>query len=147
MNPRTSDLLNRLTESATIAMARKATEMKAQGIDVISLSLGEPDFDTPEEAALVYARHILRQRSGKTDANRLRWCYSRCRSSSLELQGYCSSRMMRKWCQPCSRASGLLDVCELLDGFDSGLLHLGHRIFVGAFFFACVLTIQPSNQI
>lgn len=49
MTPRTSDLLNRLTESATIAMARKATEMKAQGIDVISLSLGEPDFDTPEE--------------------------------------------------------------------------------------------------
>ncbi len=49
MNPRTSDLLNRLSESATIAMARKATEMKAQGIDVISLSLGEPDFDTPEE--------------------------------------------------------------------------------------------------
>ena len=48
MNPRTSDLLNRLSESATIAMARKATEMKAQGIDVISLSLGEPDFDTPE---------------------------------------------------------------------------------------------------
>ena len=29
-------------------MARKATELKAQGIDVISLSLGEPDFDTPE---------------------------------------------------------------------------------------------------
>ena len=48
MNPRTSDLLNRLSESATIAMARKAGEMKAQGIDVISLSLGEPDFDTPE---------------------------------------------------------------------------------------------------
>lgn len=48
MNPRTSDLLNRLSESATIAMARKASEMKAQGIDVISLSLGEPDFDTPE---------------------------------------------------------------------------------------------------
>ena len=48
MTPRTSDLLNRLSESATLAMARKATEMKAQGIDVISLSLGEPDFDTPE---------------------------------------------------------------------------------------------------
>lgn len=48
MTPRTSDLLNRLSESATIAMARKAAEMKAEGIDVISLSLGEPDFDTPE---------------------------------------------------------------------------------------------------
>jgi len=48
MTPRTSDLLNRLSESATIAMARKATELKEAGIDVISLSLGEPDFDTPE---------------------------------------------------------------------------------------------------
>jgi aspartate aminotransferase len=48
MEPRTSALLGRLSESATIAMARKAAELKASGIDVISLSLGEPDFDTPE---------------------------------------------------------------------------------------------------
>lgn len=48
MNNRTSDLLNSLSESATIAMAKMARELKAQGIDVISLSLGEPDFDTPE---------------------------------------------------------------------------------------------------
>ncbi len=43
-----SDRLNRLSESATIAMARKSRELKAQGIDVISLSLGEPDFNTPD---------------------------------------------------------------------------------------------------
>ena len=48
MEQQTSALLQRLSESATIAMARKAREMKDQGIDVISLSLGEPDFDTPE---------------------------------------------------------------------------------------------------
>ena len=48
MNNRTSDLLNSLSESATIAMAKMARELKAEGIDVISLSLGEPDFDTPE---------------------------------------------------------------------------------------------------
>ena len=47
MEHTTSDLLQRLSESATIAMARKARELKDQGIDVISLSLGEPDFDTP----------------------------------------------------------------------------------------------------
>ena len=47
MENRTSDLLNRLSESATIAMARMARELKASGVDVISLSLGEPDFDTP----------------------------------------------------------------------------------------------------
>jgi aspartate aminotransferase len=48
MVQRTSALLQRLTESATLAMARKAAELKAAGVDVISLSLGEPDFDTPE---------------------------------------------------------------------------------------------------
>jgi len=49
MEQTTSALLQRLSESATIAMARKARELKDQGIDVISLSLGEPDFDTPAE--------------------------------------------------------------------------------------------------
>ena len=48
MEQTTSALLQRLSESATIAMARKARELKDQGVDVISLSLGEPDFDTPD---------------------------------------------------------------------------------------------------
>ena len=43
-----SDRVNRLSESATIAMARKARELKSKGIDIISLSLGEPDFNTPD---------------------------------------------------------------------------------------------------
>ena len=43
-----SDRLNRLSESATLAMARMSRELKDQGKDVISLSLGEPDFDTPD---------------------------------------------------------------------------------------------------
>ena len=43
-----SDRINRLSESATIAMSRKSRELQAQGIDVINLSLGEPDFDTPD---------------------------------------------------------------------------------------------------
>ena len=37
-----------MEESATIAMSKKAREMKESGIDVISLSLGEPDFNTPD---------------------------------------------------------------------------------------------------
>ena len=49
MKKRTSDLINRLSESATLAMARMARELKASGVDIISLSLGEPDFDTPTE--------------------------------------------------------------------------------------------------
>ena len=43
-----SDRLNRLAESATLAMARMSRELKAKGHDVIALSLGEPDFDTPD---------------------------------------------------------------------------------------------------
>jgi aspartate aminotransferase len=43
-----ADRLNKLSESQTLAMARKSREMTAQGINVINLSIGEPDFDTPE---------------------------------------------------------------------------------------------------
>ena len=43
-----SDRLNRLAPSATLAMSQKSNEMKAQGVDVINMSVGEPDFNTPE---------------------------------------------------------------------------------------------------
>lgn len=43
-----SERLNRLAESATLAMARMSRELKAEGNDIIALSLGEPDFNTPE---------------------------------------------------------------------------------------------------
>ena len=48
MNTQLSNFLNRLEPSATLAMAQKSNELKAQGIDVINLSIGEPDFNTPE---------------------------------------------------------------------------------------------------
>ncbi|MBF0965011.1 MAG: pyridoxal phosphate-dependent aminotransferase, partial [Alloprevotella sp.] len=43
-----SDRLNRLAPSATLAMSQKSAELKAQGIDIINLSVGEPDFNTPD---------------------------------------------------------------------------------------------------
>ncbi len=43
-----SNRINNLPVSATLAMAAKARELKEQGIDIISLSLGEPDFNTPD---------------------------------------------------------------------------------------------------
>jgi aspartate aminotransferase len=43
-----SDRIKNMSESATLAMAAKAREFKEKGIDVISLSLGEPDFKTPK---------------------------------------------------------------------------------------------------
>lgn len=47
MNP-LSDRINNLSTSQTLAMAALARELKAQGKDIISLSLGEPDFNTPD---------------------------------------------------------------------------------------------------
>ena len=44
-----SDRLNRLSYSQTFVMSNKVREMKAAGIDVISLTLGEPDFDVPQK--------------------------------------------------------------------------------------------------
>lgn len=43
-----SNRLNSLSPSATLAMSQKSSELKAQGIDVINLSVGEPDFNTPD---------------------------------------------------------------------------------------------------
>ena len=43
-----SDRLQRLAPSATLAMSQKSSEMKAQGIDVINMSVGAPDFNTPD---------------------------------------------------------------------------------------------------
>ena len=45
-----SNRILNMAESATLAMTNKSRELKAQGIDVISLSIGEPDFNTPEAA-------------------------------------------------------------------------------------------------
>ena len=43
-----SDCLKRLSPSATLAMSQKSNEMKANGVDVINMSVGEPDFNTPD---------------------------------------------------------------------------------------------------
>lgn len=43
-----SDRLNSLSPSETLAMSQKSNELKAQGIDVINMSVGEPDFNTPD---------------------------------------------------------------------------------------------------
>jgi len=54
-----SDALSRIKPSATIVVTQKARDLKAQGRDIISLSVGEPDFDTPDnikEAAMAAIR-------------------------------------------------------------------------------------------
>ncbi len=58
-----ADALNRIQPSATIAISTKAMELKAEGRDVIGLSAGEPDFDTPENIKEAAIKAI---RDGKT---------------------------------------------------------------------------------
>ena len=43
-----SERINKLSESETLAMTRRSRELREQGFDVINLSIGQPDFNTPE---------------------------------------------------------------------------------------------------
>ena len=43
-----SDCVMRLAASATFAMSQKSSELSAQGVDVVNMSVGEPDFNTPD---------------------------------------------------------------------------------------------------
>lgn len=56
-----SERVNNLSASATIAMSQKSAELRAAGIDVINMSIGEPDFNTPE--------HIKEAAKAAIDAN------------------------------------------------------------------------------
>ncbi|MCD8317509.1 MAG: aminotransferase class I/II-fold pyridoxal phosphate-dependent enzyme, partial [Paraprevotella sp.] len=53
-----SDRLNRLSPSATLAMSQKSSELKAPGVDVINLSVGEPDFNTPDHIKAAAIRAV-----------------------------------------------------------------------------------------
>ncbi|QRE75061.1 pyridoxal phosphate-dependent aminotransferase [Methylobacterium aquaticum] len=55
-----ADALSRVKPSATIVMTQKARDLKAQGRDVISLSVGEPDFDTPQHIKQAAVEAIAR---------------------------------------------------------------------------------------
>jgi aspartate aminotransferase len=63
LKPHTSASLNRIQPSATLAMTARVTKLKAEGVDVIGLSAGEPDFDTPD---FVKEAAIEAIRSGQT---------------------------------------------------------------------------------
>ena len=53
-----SDRVMSLASSQTLAMSQKSAELKAQGIDVINLSVGEPDFNTPKHIKEAAVRAI-----------------------------------------------------------------------------------------
>ena len=53
-----SERLNRLAPSATLAMSQRSSELKAQGIDVINMSVGEPDFNTPDHIKAAAIRAV-----------------------------------------------------------------------------------------
>ena len=64
-----ADSVNRISPSQTIAMATKARELKAQGRNVISLSAGEPDFDTPDNIKEAAVRALKEGKTKYTDVD------------------------------------------------------------------------------
>jgi aspartate aminotransferase len=64
-----ADSLNRIQPSATIAVSMKARQLKAQGRDIISLSAGEPDFDTPENIKLAAIKALKDGKTKYTDVD------------------------------------------------------------------------------
>ncbi len=65
----TADRLDRISPSQTIAVATKARQLKAAGRDIISLSAGEPDFDTPENVKQAGIKAILAGDTKYTDVS------------------------------------------------------------------------------
>lgn len=64
-----ADSLNRIQPSATIAVSTKARQLKAQGRDIISLSAGEPDFDTPENIKSAAKKALDQGKTKYTDVD------------------------------------------------------------------------------
>jgi len=64
-----ADSLNRIQPSATIAVSMKARQLKAEGRDVILLSAGEPDFDTPENIKLAAIKALKDGKTKYTDVD------------------------------------------------------------------------------
>ena len=58
MSSMVSDRIQALSPSATLAMSQKSQELKAQGVDVINLSVGEPDFATPDHIKEIGRAHV-----------------------------------------------------------------------------------------
>jgi aspartate aminotransferase len=66
-----ADSLNRIQPSATIAVATKARQLQAAGRDIISLSQGEPDFDTPDNVKAAAVRAMADGKTKYTDVDGL----------------------------------------------------------------------------
>ena len=64
-----ADSLNRIQPSATIAVSTKARQLKAQGRDIVSLSAGEPDFDTPDNIKQAAAAALAAGKTKYTDVD------------------------------------------------------------------------------
>lgn len=68
-NPLFADRVDRVSPSATIEIGNKAAELKTAGKDVVDLSVGEPDFDTPQCIKDVANRAIADGKTGYTPSN------------------------------------------------------------------------------
>ena len=109
-----SDALNRIQPSATIAISNKAMALKAEGRDIIGLSAGEPDFDTPDnikEAAIAAIRtrqtkYTARRRHPRAEEGDRRQVQARERARLQGLRRSRSAPAESRFCStPCWRPS------------------------------------------
>ena len=84
-----SSLLDRFAEPETLKMAKLGRELRAKGIDVIDLSLGEPDFDTPQHIKDAAVKAIADNWSHYTPVAgypdlREAICFNRCKAKFMQ---------------------------------------------------------------
>ena len=90
-----ADALSRVKPSATIAVTQKARDLKAQGRDIISLSVGEPDFDTPDNIKQAAIAAIQRGETKYPPVSASRRCARRSPPSSSARTGSTTRRRRR----------------------------------------------------
>lgn len=99
-----SDRLNSLSPSETLAMSQKSNELKAQGIDVINMSVGEPDFNTPD--------HIKEAAKKAVDDNFSR--YSPVPGYPALRDAIVAKLKKRKWSGLYAGSDSLLEWCKTI---------------------------------
>jgi aspartate/methionine/tyrosine aminotransferase len=102
-----ADTLSRVKPSATIVMTQKARDLKAKGRDVISLSVGEPDFDTPDNIKQAAIDAIRRGETKYTPVPASRSSGRRSRASSSARTTWTTSRHRRSSGQAASTSSSM----------------------------------------
>ncbi len=120
---RTSHRVNRIQPSATMAFTQRAGELKAQGVDIVSFSAGEPDFDTPA--------HILQAAKKALDEGATRYTPV---AGTPELRTAVAEETFRMTGVPCTPDQVIVTVGakHALYGFFQAVLNPGDEVLIPA---------------